>query len=144
MPVDQLCNVYILNRRDPLHGGQTRDTADSPASRAEEVAEDPVVAGVPIDVAARDDANGFSVFIRFDDDGGAKDVDVLNKAVGMAALEFAEAGENDAGAEGVADEGYGADAEVAVDEGVGEDEACGVGTVEGDRPGVVEEVGELC
>lgn len=68
----------------------------------------------------------------------------MDEAVGAASLELFETGEDDAGAEGVADEGDGADAEVAVDERVCEDEACGVGAVEGDGPGVVEEVGELC
>lgn len=144
MAVDELGDVDVLNSGDVVDWSEARDTADAAAGGAEEVAEDPVVACVAVYEAAADDRDGFGVFVFFDDDGAAEDVDVLNEAEGAPALEFAETGEDDAGAEGVADEGDGTYAEVAVDEGVGEDEAGGVGAVEGNGPGVVEEVGELC
>jgi hypothetical protein len=51
--------------------------------------------------------------------------------------------EDDAGAEGEADEADGADADVAFDEDVGEQAAGGPGPVEGVRPRVIDEVAEL-
>lgn len=142
MAVYQFCNIYVLDAGN-FNRGKAGYAADAAAGGAEEVAEDPVVASVSVDVAAGNDGDGFGVFVGFDDDGGAEDVDVLNEAECVSALELAEAGEDDACAEGVADEGDGANAEVAIDEGVGEDEAGCVGAVEGDGPGVVEEVGEF-
>lgn len=52
--------------------------------------------------------------------------------------ELEEGVEYDASAEGEADEGYGADAEVSVHEDVGENGAGGAGAVEGVGPGVVD------
>lgn len=140
MAVDELGDVNVLDSGDVVDWGEAGDAADAAAGGAEQVAEDPVVARVSVYEAAADGGHGFGVFVFFDDDGAAEDVDVLDEAEGAPALEFAEAGEDDAGAEGVADEGDGPHAEVAVDEGVGKNEAGGVGAVERDGPRVVEEI----
>lgn len=143
MAVDELGDVDVLDGRDIVDRGEAGHAADTTTGGAEEVAEDPVVARVPVHEAAADGRHGFRIFVLLDHDRTAEDVYVLDEAEGAATLQLAETGEDDAGAEGVSDQGDGTHAEVAVDEGVGEDEAGSVGAVERDGPRVVEEIGEL-
>lgn len=67
----------------------------------------------------------------------------MDYAVGLLFGEFEEGVENDAGAEGEADEGYWADAEVTLDEDVCKDATGGFGTVECVVPWIVDQVSEF-
>jgi hypothetical protein len=91
----------------------------------------------------------------FDDDGGAEEVDVLDQAMGFLFCEFEEAVVDYAGAEGEACQTDGSLAEVSFQEAVGEDLLLVVGygveryqatcycSIEGCRPGIVDEIAQF-